>query len=641
MPNILGIGESALNAAQIGLATTGHNIANASTPGYNRQLVVQGTLGGQDLGGGFVGKGTEVVAVRRVYNEFLQSQLQTSQTAKGQLETYYKQMTLVDNLMSDSTVGISPALQEFFSGVQGMASDPSSAAARQTLLSDAQSMTSRFQALDSQLTEIRQGVNAQIVNTMDQVNTLSKQVGDLNTQIERALRNSNGQPPNDLLDQRDQVITELSQLVKVSMVKQGSSYDVYIGNGQPMVVGTRTYQLVQMQSPTDSGRIEIGYQNQQGVTMLDEGAFGGGVLGGLMKFRSQSLDVAQNNLGRMAIALGTAFNAQQQLGQDQNGNMGVPFFRVAQPLSTASTRNTGTGSVSAVITNASQLTTSDYQVEIMQEEVLPATPLQYRITRLSDGQTFNSDQLDGLELSFDGALKTGDQFLIRPTVNGAHANLGLAVAINDKNQIAAAAPIRTIATTTNTGTGTVSEGKVNPGLPVDPDLRTGVTITFTSPTTYTVTGSGANLPQPPANEFTYTSGADISYNGWTMQIGGAPAVGDSFTVGANTSGAGDGRNALALGKLQTTALVEGTMTVQSAYSSLVNFVGNQTKQLEVTSESATKLAALAQSTRDAESGVNLDEEAANLLRYQQAYQAAGKVMQTAQQMFEMLLTLGS
>lgn len=640
MANILGIGESALNAAQMGLATTGHNIANASTPGYNRQIVVQGTLGGQNLGGGFVGKGTEVVAVQRVYNQFLQNQLQSTQTSKGALDTYYKQMTLVDNMLSDSTVGVSPSLQSFFSSVQGLASDPSSSSARQTLLSNAQSMAATFQSLDSQLTDIRQGVNAQIRTTMDQVNTYAKQVADLNTQIERAAQNSNGQQPNDLLDQRDQAITELSKLVKVSLVKQGNSYDVYIGNGQPMVVGTKTFDLIQMQSPTDSGRMEIGYKNQQGTTMLAENAFGGGVLQGLFDFRSQSLDVAQNTLGRMAIVLGSAVNAQQQLGQDQNGAMGQAFFRVAQPLSTASTLNTGTGSVTADITNAKQLSTSDYQVEIMQEEVLPAQPLQYRITRMSDGQTFNSDQLDGLQFNFSGGLKVGDQFLVRPTVNGANSNLGISVALNDKSQIAAAAPIRTIATATNLGTGAISAGTVNAGLPTDPDLRSDVTITFTSATTYTVTGSGANLPQPPANSFTYTAGADISYNGWTMQISGKPASGDTFTVGANSAGTGDGRNAVALGKLQTTNLVEGTMTLQSAYSSLVNNVGNKTQELSVTSASAGKLADLAQASRDAESGVNLDEEAANLLRYQQAYQAAGRVMKTAQDLFQMLLELG-
>lgn len=640
MPNILGIGESALNAAQIGLATTGHNIANASTPGYNRQIVVQGTLGGQDMGGGFVGKGTEVVAVQRVYNQFLQAQMQSTQTSKGQLDTYYKQMTLIDNMLSDPSVGVSPALQDFFSSVQGVASDPSSSSARQTMLSDAQSLAATFQSLDTQLTDIRQGVNAQIRTTMDQVNTYAKQVADLNTQIERALRNSNGQEPNDLLDQRDHAITELSKLVKVSLVKQSSSYDVYIGNGQPMVVGTKTFDLVQMQSPTDSGRLEIGYRNQQGTTVLSEDAFGGGVLQGLFDFRAKSLDVAQNTLGRMAITLGSAFNAQQQLGQDQNGAMGTAFFRVAEPQSTASTRNTGTGAVTASITNAGQLTTSDYQIEIMQAEVLPAQPLQYRITRMSDGQTFNSNQLDGLQFGFSGTLEVGDQFLVRPTVNGANTNLGLAVAINDKSQIAAAAPIRTMATATNSGTGAISEGRVNAGLPTDPDLRTGVTISFTSATTYTVTGSGANLPQAPANVFTYTPGADISYNGWTMQISGKPAAGDSFTVGANSAGSGDGRNALALGKLQTASLVEGTMTLQSAYSAMVNAVGNKTQELSVTSESAGKLADLANAARDAESGVNLDEEAANLLRYQQAYQAAGRVMKTAQELFQMLLELG-
>ena len=641
MPNILGIGESALNAAQIGLATTGHNIANASTPGYTRQVVVQGTAGGQNLGGGFVGKGTEVVAVQRVYNEFLQAQMASSQTSLGQVSTYYRQMTLIDNMLSDPTVGVSPALQDFFTSMQALASDPGSAAARQTMLSNPESLAARFQSMDSQLTEIRQGVNSQIRTSMEKVNTLARQISELNDQVERAMRNSsNGQEPNDLLDQRDHAITELSKLVKVSSVKQSSSYDVYIGNGQPLVIGTKTFQLVQVQSPTDSGRMEIGYVNQQGITMMDEGAFGGGQLGGLFDFRSRSLDPVQNALGRIAIVMGSAFNEQHRLGQDVNGNMGGEFFRVAEPLATASTANLGTGKLSASFTDVSKLTTSDYKIKITQEAAPPDQALAFTVTRLSDGKSLSGDQFDGLRLSFSGEMKAGDEFLLRPTVNGANNSYGLAVNIKDKNLVAAGSPIRGSAATANTGSGSISPGSVNAGLPLHPDLKSDVQIVFSSPTTYTVTGSSASLPQPPDNSFSYTPGADISFNGWTVQITGSPAAGDSFSVGANAAGLGDGRKAFLLGKLQTASLVEGMSNLQGAYAEMVNVVGNKTQELKVTSDAADKLAEIATKARDAESAVNLDEEAANLLRYQQAYQAASKVMKTAQELFQLLLSLG-
>lgn len=639
MANILGIGQSALNAAQIGLATTGHNIANAATPGYNRQMVVQDSAGGQDMGGGFIGKGTNVVAVKRVYNEFLQNQVQSSQTSKGMLDNYYGQIKLIDNMLSDPTVGVSPALQDFFTGVQTLSSDPNSAAARQSMLSGAETLAARFQTMDSQLTEIREGVNSQIRTAMEAVNTYARQISDLNTQIERAMRNSTGQEPNDLLDERDQAILQLAKEVKVSIVKQGNPYDVYIGNGQSLVINSKTYDLVQMQSPYDSGRMEIGYVNQQGITMLEENSFAGGRLAGLMDFRSQTLDQAQNTLGRMAIVMADAFNRQHMLGQDQNGTMGQAFFNVGQPMVTSSTDNTGTGEVTATLSNASQLTTSDYQIRITQEEILPGQPLAYSIMRLSDGVTFGSSPVDGVTLNFSGPLKVGDQFRLRPTVNGADADLGISVAIKDKSLIAAAAPIRTTAATTNTGTGRISEGSVNPGLPVNAELRNPATITFTSPTTYTVSGTSV-LPPPPATEFTYTPGADISFNGWTMKISGTPAPGDSFFVAPNTGGVGDGRNAVRLGALQTASLVDGKTTIQGAYSEMVNQLGNKTRELEVTSSAATKLAELATRSRDAESAVNLDEEAANLLRYQQAYQAAGKVMKTAGELFDLLLTLG-
>jgi flagellar hook-associated protein 1 FlgK len=649
MANILSVGQSALAAAQIGLVTTGHNIANASTPGYSRQIVDQGAVGGQDAGFGFVGKGTEVTAVRRVYSDFLAAQLTSAQTNEGQLGTYYTQIQQIDNMLADPKAGVSPALQDFFNGVQSLSADPNSSAARGTMLSSANALASRFQSTDAQMTEIRQGVNGQITSSIDAINVYAKQIGQLNDSIEKAMRGSgSSSQPNDLLDQRDYAIAQLSKEVKVTLVKQNGNYDVYIGNGQPLVIDTKTYNLSAAASPTDPSRIEVAYQNNGVTTTLAENALTGGNLAGLFQFRANTLDPAQNALGRMAIVLGTAVNAQQTLGQDQNGAIGKPMFSVATPLTTASSNNTGTGTASATISNPSLLTTSDYRIQIMGAAVaanplavppVVASPAAYRVIRSSDNKVFSPSpaSVDGVDFSVSGAVAAGDEFLVRPTVSGASASLGLTVMMTDKAGIAAAAPVLGSAATTNTGTGAITAGKVNTPAPANANLQQPVKITFTSPTTYTVTGTGAGLP---ATNLAYTPGADISYNGWTVQVSGTPANGDFFSVGPNTNGVGDSRNALLLGALQTANLTDGT-NLQGAYSQLVSMVGNKTRELQVTSSAASQMTAQANSAQQAESGVNLDEEAANLLRYQQAYQAAGKVMKTASDLFSVLLSLGS
>ena len=349
---------------------------------------------------------------------------------------------------------------------------------------------------------------------------------------------------------------------------------------------------------------------------------------------------------------GSAFNAQHRLGQDQNGALGGDFFKVAKPDVTASIANSRDDKgeaaiVESTIVDAGLLSTSNYRLQVTAAAVpanpretppIAAVPAQYKITRLSDGKEFNGSpaSVDGVAFSLKGDAQEGDNFLIRPTVNGASAS-GFSVAITDKSQIAVAAPIRSGAGPANSGTGSISAGTVDHAATLNPDLRQPVTIKFTSPTTFNVIGPGAQLLAPDVD---YVPGADISYNGWTVQIAGAPADGDSFTVGPNTNSAIDTRNALALGELQTALTVDGTTSFQGAYSQLVNLIGNKTRELEVTSKAAGELFIQARNAQQSESGVNLDEEAANLMRYQQAYQAAGKLMQTANDLFQVLLSLG-
>ncbi|MEO0318335.1 MAG: hypothetical protein RL404_2012 [Pseudomonadota bacterium] len=640
--SILSIGQSALAAAQVGLAITGHNIANSATPGYTRQIVEQGAVAGQNSGYGFVGKGTEVTGVRRVYSEFLSGQVLSAQINKSSLDTYYAQIQRIDNLLADPSAGVSPALQDFFKSVQNLAAQPNDAASRQAMLSSSESLAARFNGLDSQLADMRAGVNGQIESSVASINAYARQIGNLNEAIEKATTAAQGRPPNDLMDQRDQLIAELGKEVRVTVVPQGNSSNVFIGNGQPLVVGDKAYALAATSSPTDSNRTMVAYVAKGKTTILAEGALPGGRLGGLFDFRAQTLDPTQNALGRIAIVLGDSVNAQHRLGQTATGMMGTDLFRLPTPLVTASRDNTGTGQASAVIQDSSQLTASDYRVQFDGSH--------YHVTRLSDDTDFSYASLpqdvDGLTISLSGTPATGDEFLLRPTAGGAS---GLKVMIKDVSALAAAAPVRAQAMATNAGTGAISAGMVDTTF-LPANIATPVALQFSS-VGHTLTGFPAVPVTVTANgvSTTYAAGATIpfvadasySFNGMQVTLSGSPSNGDQFSIAANTGGVGDARNVALIADLQNAMTVGGkTAHFQGAYAMLVADVGNKTRELEVTSAAAGTFFTQAVTAQQGESGVNLDEEAANMMRYQQAYQAAGKLMQAAGQLFDILLELG-
>jgi flagellar hook-associated protein 1 FlgK len=643
----LGIGVSGLNAASIGLATTSHNIANASTPGYNRQVVVQATNIPVLTGSGFIGQGTNVETVKRVYDQYLSQQVLTAQTGASEMDSYYQQISQIDNILGDSAAGLSSAMSGFFNGIQAVATDPSSISARQSMLSTAQTLVARFQSLNERMTEIRDGVNSQVTSEVSSISTYASQIADVNRQILLAQAGSDRQLPNDLLDQRDQLIADLNKEVRVSTLTQSDgTMSVFFGNGQPLVVGTDAYSLTSGPAASDPEKIVVKLKAPGGTTTeIPESQITGGILGGLINFRNDSLDSAQNALGRIAVALTQTFNNQHQLGQDLTGALGGNFFGVANPTTYSSLTNALHGSTAELTATfasnaATNLTTSDYRLDY--------DGTNYTLTRMSDNKSWSGATLttmvdssvppvamaEGFTLSMAGTLATGDSFKIEPTRTGASS---ISVAITDARNIAAAAPIRAAASTNNTGTGSISVGTVNTPAPPNANLQQAVTITFVDATHFSVNGVGTGNPPSVA----YAAGASISYNGWTIQISGAPQAGDVFTVSTNTNGVSDNRNAVALGALQAGhTMLGGSASYVDAYAQLVSDVGNKTREVKTLGASQQALADSAVATQQSMSGVNLDEEAANLLRYQQAYQAAAKMIEISSKVFDSILALG-
>ncbi|AEJ01994.1 flagellar hook-associated protein FlgK [Nitrosomonas sp. Is79A3] len=634
---ILDIGITGLLTAQNQLLTTSHNISNADTPGYKRQQVVLSTNIPQSSGAGFVGRGVHSTTVQRIYNQFVVSQSLQIQTQSQALDSYFGQIKQLDNMLGDSTSGLSPALQNFFSAIQDVATNPSVIPSRQAMISNGEALVARFQSMDQRMSQIREDINTQITSTVDDVNSLAKQIADINHQILLAEGAAGGQPANDMQDQRDELISQLNKIVNADTVRQSDgSVNVYVGNGQALVVGAQTLSFKAIVSPDNPDNLTIALITGNNTVQLPEDQITGGTLNGILSFRSVTLDSAQNALGRIAITLAQTFNAQHQLGMDLNGDMGGDFFNLPPPKVISALNNNPASNITAGISDYSVLTTSDYQFSY--------DGTNYTLTRSSDNTSVSTTVAPSgaLPLTLDGVSVTAatilanERFRIQPTINGAK---DIAVNISDTTKIAAAGPNRTNAAITNTGTGKISAGTVNP-LPLDSNLQQPLTITFHTPYDgqYDVVGIGTGLPA--ANQ-AYIAGTDISFNGYTFQISGSPAAGDIFTIAPNLNGSADNRNALLLGVLQTKNTIEnGTASYQSAYGQLVSQIGNKTRELEVTSKAQATLLKQTENTMQSVSGVNLDEEAANLMRFQQAYQASSKVIEISNTLFDSILRIG-
>ncbi len=648
--SILKIGMSGLNAAQAGLVTTGHNISNASTAGFNRQQMLQSNALPQLSGSGFLGSGVNVTTVKRIYNDTLTQQLALAQSQGSRVDSFSSHIQQVANLLGDPSSGLTPRLQDMFSALADVASNPESISSRQALLSSAQALGASFQSLGQSLADMRSGINSEISASVSLINGFAQQIAGLNQSI--VVAESGGvHAANDLRDQRDLLVAELNQQVRATVVAQSDgAYNIFVGNGQGIVLGVNAFALAATPSLHDPRRLELGFGNGASSALIAPESIEAGVLGGLFAFRSAALDPAQNALGRIAIVLARSFNEQHALGQDLYGALGGNFFSIAEPQVLASSRNTGntgTGLINATLDRADALTTSDYR---LQYNGAAAGNENFLLTRLSDGASTSISfasggppyllNQDGFSLTLAAGAALNDSWMIQPTRLGASS---FAVAISDPARIAAAAPIRSDAALGNRGNAIISAGNVSSisSLP----LTGAVTLTYDAALGRFAVGGAVPAVAP----VTYVSGGGISFNGLGFSISGTPSDGDVFTLGANTGGVGDNRNALALAALQTRATLgrnaavpgaQASASFQGAYSQLVSEVGNTARQMAVTGKAQQNVITQTRQAQQSVSGVNLDEEAANLLRYQQAYQAAGKVMQVANTLFETVLNLG-
>ena len=550
--NMLSIGISGLQASQRNLATTGHNISNVNTDGFSRQSVEQATRSPTSSGNGFIGSGVDVVSIQRVFDQFLSDQVTARTSSFNQLDTLQQLASGIDGLLANPDAGLNPVLQKFFNAVQDVSNNPTSIPARQVVISEAQTLVDRFSSLDNRLEDLRSSVNGQLDAVTTEINTIASSIAGLNDSITQESGKAGGQPPNDLLDKRDVLINRLAELVGVNTVNgNDGSVNVFIGNGQSLVLGNTATSIGTMRNIFDKSQLDVSLRS--GTTEYSiSSQITGGKLGGLLAFRDEVINPAQDSMGRIAIGLAATFNTQHQLGDDINGNPGGLFFNdivASSPqVLSSSNNNPASGTVGVSISDTNLMKASEYRLNY--------DGATFSLQRLSDNTIVDSGFAigdfprtvagDGITLTLSGSAAAGDSFLIRPVRNG---------------------------------------------------------------------------------------GSDIS-----VAIGSAA----EFAAAASGNALGDNSNALALVAMQLKNVMGGsTETYQSAYAKLVSSVGGVTNKAKINANAQSTLLNKAVEEQQNVSGVNLDEEAANLVKFQQAYQASAQLVRIANEVFQTLINATS
>ncbi|VVQ27700.1 hypothetical protein PS943_00507 [Pseudomonas fluorescens] len=684
--SLLNIGMSGLSASQTSLMTTGNNIANADTAGYSRQQTVQGTKASQQFGNVYIGTGTTLADVRRVYNSYLDAQLQTTTSLNSDSAAYLGQVTPLDTLLSDSGTGLNGALTKFFASVQNVNAKPGDDASRQLLLSDAQALSNRFNSVSSQLNAQNANINGNLTNMADQVNKLATTVAQLNQKI--AEISSSGGMPNELLDARNETVRQLSTFTGAQIVEREGNVDIYLGSGQPLVMGNTVNKLEVVPGKDDPNRLAL--QLNRGSSTIDiTSIMTGGEIGGLLRYRSTVLDPAMNELGRVALVVADQMNSIQAQGIDKNGDFGSNLFnsinsaaQMAQRSIASGNNSVGSGNFDVSIEDSGKLTINDYKVTF-------TSATDYTVQRLPDNSSVGSFStlttpapvIEGFSLNLTGGTAaTGDTFKITPTRNAA-ANIK--TEMTDSKRLAIAAPLGAAIAASGSGSGTLTiPASGQPTLTTQFDIYDAATTTAmqnglknstptkvvfgavsadgTSQTYQFLDAKGglissgtikpgesntlnlsiplkdaAGAPIPPAPATQYTAA-------FSMTIAGSPSNGAGINVSLSQPGSLDNRNGTALAGLQTAQTVDtGSaskgISLNDAYGKLVEGVGSKAAQGKLDSAATEAILANAKGARDSLSGVDLDEETGNLVKYQQYYTASSQIIKAAQEIFSTLI----
>lgn len=653
---LMSIGTRAMTANYAKLQTVSNNIANANVAGYSRQELQLATNAGQFSGAGFFGKGVNIVTITRAQDRFLTAEAATTKAAAAMDATRLDKLQGLENVFPTGEEGVGHAATQFLNAMVDLASTPQDDSARRVVLSRASELASRFANAGSQLDTLQAGVTADLRTSVETVNQLTANIARVNQEIAKV--NGMGHSPNDLLDQRDQLVSQLSQFVQVTTLPaEDGTMGVFMAGGQRLVLGNQSTDLAVAPDAMDSSRSAVGIvEAGGGLRLLPDNMMTGGSIAGLIKFQNQDLVDARTGLGQMAAAISARVNQQQHLGLDLRSpaQPGADIFRVGAPTAGPAATNVKDASgnylagVTLTVQDATQLEASEYDLALD-----PATPGQYLLTRRSDGlvrSLASGDTVDGLKIDVTGTPGANDRFLLQPVTRAANA---MAAVLADPAGVAAASPVAATANVSNLGTATVSSLRV-----VNGSINTAATttITFTGPN-----GGGVDyswsMTDPVSGSTTTGTGTwqanqPISLNGFELRLDGVPKGSashqDVITVAPTAFPASNNGNAQAMAALRdetfigrrTGSTATAGTTVTDAYANLMADVGVQVQGAKSSSQISKGVADTLAQQLTSKTGVNLDEEAASLIQFQQSYQAAAKILQVAQQIFDTLLQAG-
>ena len=657
---LMTLGTRALFANYAALTTTGNNIANANTPGYSRQTVELATAGSQATGSGFFGKGVDVATVTRAHNQFLTREVAYTASLAAADAARATQLGQLENVFDTGEAGIGHATGQFLNAFVDVAAKPQDGSARQVALSRADELATRFRAAGQQIDTLQSGVVQSLETSAKQVSELAQKVATINDKIVGSV--GSGHQPNDLLDQRDQLVRDISQLVQVTTIAaDDGSMNLFIGGGQRLVLGGQAAAMVTLPDPYDPSRLQLGLKESGGTVVLPDNLLTGGSMAGLMRFQNEDLVDARNLLGQIAASVAGRVNEQQALGLDlrQPAGSGAPIFDTGPAKVLANRNNAKVGgvdvattldangarisTVSLVVTTPSELEASDYELQAD-----PGGSGAYQLKRLSDGLSRTvaaGDVVDGFRIDIAApAPVAGDRFLLQPVGDTAR---NLARVLGDPRGIAAAAPVTATVGTDNTGTATVASVRAVSSA-LDPNLR--AELSFTSATgnyDWALLDAGNNVVSN--GSATWQAGEPIALNGFELSLAGVPASGDRVTVDKTAYPANNNGNARAMVELRDATLVgqrssggvvtQAGVTVTDAYANALADIGVRVQSAKTSAQMSASAAADAKAANAESTGVNLDEEAARLIQFQQSYQAAAKMLQVAQAVFDTLLNI--
>ncbi|MBE0549539.1 MAG: flagellar hook-associated protein FlgK [Rubrivivax sp.] len=644
---LMSLGIKAMAANYAALQTTSHNIANANVAGYSRQQVELATAQGQFTGAGFFGRGVDVVAVTRSHNEFLTREAASAQSLAGMDAARLEQLQRLEGVFRTGESGLGHASSAFLNAMVDMVSRPADLAARQVVLARADDLAARFSEAGATLDESQFAVTGELKAAVAEVNSLAQSIAEVNQRI-AALRGI-GQVPNDLLDERERLVFKLSQHVKVSRIEaDDGSMAIFIGGGQRLVLGTEAAKLQVVPDAADPSRSAVAIVDDGFVRPLGEEAMGGGSIAGLLRFQNIDLTAARNLVGRLAAAVGGAVNEQQGLGLTLQPPLGQgvgsdvfatgPARALPNAINARDAGGNPIGSVALTITDPGALQPSEYELR-----EVPAQPGVWQLTRLLDGKVstiVSGDVVDGVRIDFGApGPQAGDRFLLQPVTRAAN---GMSKLLDDPRSLAAAAPLVAFRGPANIGSIGVDRLQVNAAPLPQPGATTRITFTDDS--------GGYTWELLDAANATLASGAGtwqagqpvpappLDINGYTLQLSGVPRSGDIITVEPTPASAmaTNNGNALALLGLRDAGLADGRTAIE-AWSQAIADIGVRVQSARASADISTAVASQAEQARSSQAGVNLDEEAARLIQYQQSYQAAAKVLQVAQLLFDTLL----